>query len=78
MARLFTHDGDEICWLARLVIEGVNFTAEVARYVVVRRTIGEAILQTDGAHYRVMVDSWDVGAAGAEVERLRGRIAAKI
>lgn len=78
MARLLTRDGDEICWLAHLVIEGVSFTAEVARYVVVRRTLDESILQTDGAHYRVIIDSWDVSAGAGQVERVRGRIAAKI
>jgi hypothetical protein len=78
MARLFTRSGDEICWLVDLAITGVNFTAEVVRYAT-RETNDEAILQTDGAHYRVIIDSWDVGVErGRQVARVRGRIAAKV
>lgn len=78
VARLLTREGEEICYLVRLVIERLTFDAEVAFYLDFRETLGDAILDADGAHYRVFVDAWDViSEDGHRVRRVRGRIAAK-
>ncbi len=78
MARLLTRDSEEICSLAHLVVEGVSFTADVAPYVAAREATDEAVLHTGGAHYRVIIDAWDVTLEnGRQIGRVRGRIAAK-
>jgi hypothetical protein len=75
MARLLTLDGDEICCLAHVVIDEVRFTAEVTSYVAARNMLADAILETDGAHYRVTVDSWQVTLEnGCQVCRVGGRM----
>jgi hypothetical protein len=79
MTRLLTREGEELCYLAHLVVNGVNFVADVAPCVAARETHDEAVLQTDAAHHRVIVDSWDVIAEnGRQVGRVRGRIASKL
>ena len=74
MARLLTLDGDAICGLAPPLVDGARFTAEVTSYVAARNMLDDAILETDSAHYRVTVDSWEVTLEdGRQVCRVGGR-----
>jgi hypothetical protein len=79
MARLLTLDGDEICYLTEPVIDGTRFRAEVTSYVAARNMLDDAILETDGAHYRVSVDSWGVTLEGPGlVCRVGGLLASRL
>ncbi len=59
MARLLTRDGDEICWLAHLVIEGQLHGGSRPLHRRSKEHSTRSILQTDGAHYQVIIQLWD-------------------